>query len=80
MTEVREQSVAKIVTMSVDTLRVDLNDGPSISVPLRWYPRLLHASLEERSAGGRSATVRHSLGGTGRIHWRRVAACGAAIG
>jgi hypothetical protein len=27
---------------------VDLADGRSLSVPLAWYPRLLHASPEER--------------------------------
>jgi hypothetical protein len=32
-----------------DTLTVDLTDGRSISVPLAWYPRLLHGSPGERS-------------------------------
>jgi len=27
---------------------VDLVDGRSLIVPLSWYPRLLHASQEER--------------------------------
>ena len=31
-----------------DTLTVDLSDGRTISVPLGWYPRLEHASPEER--------------------------------
>ena len=31
-----------------DTLTVDLVDGRSVSVPLTWYPRLLHGSPEER--------------------------------
>jgi hypothetical protein len=30
-------------------LCVDLVDGRTISVPLLWYPRLAHASPEERS-------------------------------
>ena len=31
------------------TLRVDLLDGRAISVPLAWYPRLLHATPEQRN-------------------------------
>jgi hypothetical protein len=31
-----------------DTLSVDLSDGRTISVPLAWFPRLLHATQEER--------------------------------
>lgn len=30
------------------TLAVQLDDGRAISVPLAWYPRLLHATTEER--------------------------------
>jgi hypothetical protein len=40
--------IAQNVVVTHDTLRVDLNDGRSISVPLAWYPRLLHGTLEER--------------------------------
>ena len=36
------------VVVSDDTLTVHLKDGRSISVPLVWYPRLLHGSEEER--------------------------------
>jgi hypothetical protein len=36
------------VTVTDDTLAVDLNDGRTISVPLAWYPRLLHGTSEER--------------------------------
>ena len=31
-----------------DKLTVDLADGRTISVPLAWYPRLLHATSQER--------------------------------
>jgi hypothetical protein len=31
-----------------DTLTIDFSDGRTISVPLGWYPRLEHASPEER--------------------------------
>lgn len=40
----RIQSVA----VSDDTLSVDLVDGRTISVPTVWYPRLAHATAEER--------------------------------
>ncbi|HUW29062.1 MAG TPA: DUF2442 domain-containing protein [Sulfuriferula sp.] len=38
------------VSTSEDTLAVDLDDGRSLSVPLAWYPRLLHATPGERAA------------------------------
>ncbi len=38
----------KHVTVSEDTLSVDLMDGRRISAPLDWYPRLAHATPEER--------------------------------
>lgn len=47
------------------SLIVDLMDGRSISVPLAWYPRLLHASPAER-AGWEKA------GGGYGIHWPQI--------
>jgi len=35
------------VSVTANTLTVDLSDGRSISVPLGWYPRLEYASPEE---------------------------------
>ena len=32
------------VTVTEDTLSVDLSDGRTISVPLAWFPRLVHAT------------------------------------
>ena len=37
------------VSLTDDTLSVDLSDGRSISVPIAWFPRLLHASEQERN-------------------------------
>jgi hypothetical protein len=37
------------VTVTQDTLSVDLSDGRTISVPLSWFPRLVHATLAERN-------------------------------
>ena len=36
------------VKVTRETLSVDLSDGRTISVPLAWYPRLLHSVSEER--------------------------------
>ncbi len=32
-----------------DAISVDIFDGRTITVPLAWYPRLLHATPEERA-------------------------------
>lgn len=40
---------AVTVAVSSDTLSVELSDGRTISVPLEWYPRLLHGTPEERN-------------------------------
>jgi hypothetical protein len=37
------------VVTNDDTLTVELTDGRTLSVPLAWYPRLLHASQTERN-------------------------------
>ncbi|MGB5617763.1 MAG: DUF2442 domain-containing protein [Desulfobacterales bacterium] len=38
---------AENIMVTADTLTVDLSDGRTISVPLAWYPRLMHATPEE---------------------------------
>ncbi len=48
--------------VSEHELRVDLADGRTLTVPLAWFPRLLHATLEQR------ANWRLAGGGFG-IHW-----------
>ena len=50
------------VRVSEDTISVDLFDGRTITVPLVWYPRLLHAEPEQR------ANWRIAGAGYG-IHW-----------
>ncbi len=55
----------KSVRFTRDRLVVDLVDGRTISVPLAWYPRLLHASAKQRAEWETSA------GGFG-IHWPLV--------
>ena len=48
-----------------DSLVVDLKDGRSISVPLRWYPRLLEATTRQRS-------LWEVCGGGYGIHWPEI--------
>jgi hypothetical protein len=40
---------AEGVTVTEDTLTVDLSDGRTISVPLAWFPRLMHSTPKERN-------------------------------
>lgn len=63
--ELLELPTIQQVTVTDDTLSVDLSDGRTISVPLAWYPRLLHASIEERN------DWRFIAGGNG-IHWNQL--------
>ncbi|MGH8583622.1 MAG: DUF2442 domain-containing protein [Gammaproteobacteria bacterium] len=57
-----EVPFAENVTVSDDTLCVDLSDGRSISVPLAWYPRLAHGLSVERK---RWRMIGRGVG----IHW-----------
>ena len=53
---------AETVSVSDDTLTAELSDGRTISVPVAWYPRLLHGSDTERN--------NWRLIGSGQgIHW-----------
>jgi hypothetical protein len=40
---------AQNVQVTDDALIVDLSDGRTVSVPLAWFPRLLHGTPEERN-------------------------------
>ena len=44
-------SVPEAMTVAVtdDTLTAELSDGRTVSVPLAWYPRLVHATPHERA-------------------------------
>lgn len=55
----------KDVRITQDELIVSIADGRTISVPLVWYPRLLHATVEQRA--------RWELAGAGYgIHWPEI--------
>src|ERR1700692_3470294 len=53
------------VVVTDDTLTVDLSDGRTISVPLAWYPRLVHGPQDERS------DLRLIVGDEG-VHWPQL--------
>lgn len=42
-------AIVQDITVTEDSLIVDLTDGRTVSVPLAWYPRLLHGTPEERN-------------------------------
>ncbi len=50
------------VHFTEDCLVVDLVDGRTISVPLAWFPRLLHGTVEHRENW-------QAAGGGFGIHW-----------
>ena len=51
---------AREVRFDADSMWVGLSDGRTIGVPLAWFPRLLHATAEQREQ------VRLSSRG---LHW-----------
>jgi Protein of unknown function (DUF2442) len=53
------------VSFDEDALSVRLKDGRRISVPLAWYPRLFHATAEQR----RNWKI---AGGGYGIHWPAI--------
>jgi len=61
-TRERQWVAARSVTVTEKTLEVDLTDGQTVSVPLEWYPRLLHGTPKER----RNWRLTHDGRG---IHW-----------
>lgn len=60
-----ESVIAESVAVSNETLTVGLRDGRTISVPLAWYPRLMHASPAQRRTW---RLVGRGIG----IHWPDV--------
>ena len=53
---------ATTIVVTEDTLTAELSDGRTISVPLDWYPRLVHATPQERDNW-------QLLGAGEGIHW-----------
>ena len=53
---------AQSVNVTDDALIVYLSDGRTVSVPLAWFPRLMHGTSEERNKW-------RLIGGGEGIHW-----------
>ena len=53
------------ITVTDILLTADLSDGRIISVPLVWYPRLVHATEDERNNWELHAGSQH-------IHWAEL--------
>jgi Protein of unknown function (DUF2442) len=45
--EIRPARAGNVV-LTDESITVELDDGRTISVPIAWYPRLLHATPDER--------------------------------
>ena len=58
-------SKAESVDVTNDELIVALKDGRTVSMPLAWYPRLLHATETERKNW-------RLIGGGEGIHWESL--------
>ena len=43
------EPLATDVSFTEDALHVVLADGREVSAPLQWFPRLLHATAEQRA-------------------------------
>jgi len=46
--DLESDPIAVAVAFSADSFRVTLDDGRELSVPLAWFPRLLHGTPEQR--------------------------------
>ena len=62
---VNVEPLAEDVTCTDDALRVVLADGREISVPLVWFPRLQHATPDQRKEW---RLIGQGIG----IHWESV--------
>ena len=59
------EALAQDVHVTEDALIVELVDGRTVSVPVSWYPRLLHGSIEERNDW-------RLIGRGEGVHWARI--------
>jgi hypothetical protein len=65
MSTLTADAKAQNVMVTDDTLAVDLSDGRTISVPLAWYPRLMHGTPAERNNW-------RLIGDKEGIHWPQL--------
>jgi hypothetical protein len=58
-------ALAKTLSFDSEMMHVTLTDGRIISVPIRWFPLLREATLEQRE--------KYEIGGGGiSIHWPEI--------
>jgi hypothetical protein len=62
---IRADERVKGVSFTEGSIIVDLMDGRTIAVPLIWYPRLFHATSEQRQRW-------EICGGGYGIHWEEI--------
>lgn len=60
-----KEARAQRVSVSENSLQIDLTDGRTIIAPLLWYPRLWHGSPEERN-------IYQIIGNGEYIHWSKL--------
>ena len=53
------------VRVTEEALELDLTDGRTVTAPIEWYPRLLHANPEERA----DWTI---VGDGEGVHWHAI--------
>ncbi|WP_442488915.1 DUF2442 domain-containing protein [Halomonas litopenaei] len=59
------EPLAVEVAFSADAFCVTLNDGRELSIPLAWFPRLLHGTREQREQW-------ELIGGGEGLHWESL--------
>ena len=58
-------TLAKSLRFDANTMWVELWDGRTIGIPFAWFPRLLHATPEQRT--------RYEISGGGQgLHWDEI--------
>ena len=62
--EARE-ALATRVEVNEEAVSVELADGRTVTAPLAWYPRLAHATAQERRSW-------RLIGGGRGIHWLAI--------
>ena len=62
---IRADERVKHIHFTEETISVDLMDGRIITVPLIWYPRLFHATPDQREKW-------KVCGGGCGIHWEEI--------
>src|SRR5436309_1997019 len=62
LTAEKQATLAQHISVTAESLTVDLTDGRTITVPVAWFPRLAHGTAKERNHW-------RLIGGGEGIHW-----------